>query len=96
MADFPADNTLRSNDTFDLKNLTPGRAYSLRLSGTFGGATVALSVYNKSVAGYDPVTGGSWTAYTEQEFRPVSSQARFTVTGGTAQSITVDLVPFTS
>lgn len=89
---FPADSVLRLNGTYEM-TLVPGIPYLLRLADTFGGGTVALSVFNQATGGYLPVTGGSWTAYTEQEFRPIHPQVQFTVSGSTAAAISCNLVP---
>lgn len=82
MPALPNPAILTANGSYDIK-LRAGFKYLLTLKGVFGGATVAITTKapsDQSGETFDTVTGGTWTAGTEQILISPSDLARLTVT----------------
>jgi hypothetical protein len=87
MSDLYRKNPIVANGFYDIE-VNPGNFYLFTLKGTFGGATVVMTIrsdVDNSV--FDDVIDGSWTAETEKTLIPSGSVIRLTVSGGTGISI---------
>lgn len=87
MSDLYRNNPIVANGVYDI-NVDSGNFYLFTLKGSFGGATVVMTIQSdvdNSV--FDSVDGGSWTAGAEKVLIPSGSVIRLTVTGGTSISI---------
>jgi hypothetical protein len=94
MSDLYRKNPITANGSYDLA-VNMGDVYLFTLKGTFGGATVAMTILsNVDKSSFDSVTDGSWTAETEQTLIPSGSLVRLTVTNASGStSIRTTFVP---
>jgi len=84
---------MKVNGDYDII-VKPGKALLFTLKHTFGGATVTMTVKSDIVNEFDGVTGGSWTAHTEQTLIPSGSLVRLTVTNASGTTeIRANFVP---
>ncbi len=97
---LPTPPILTTTGQYDLPPLSRGREYLLHLSGSFRGATLALSFRNAATGAHDAVVDGTWTGTTgdlfEVRFIAPSTDGRLTLSGAStspATAIAITLVP---
>lgn len=86
-------NPITADGAYDLP-VAPGMPHLLTLKGDFGSGTLALTIQSPvDNATFESVDNGSWTASAEDTLIPAGSLCRFTLSGSTAASIRVTLIP---